>query len=57
MSAEECVDAALAGLDSGEAITFPSVENESLWKTYDTARAALFAATQTGRPASLYQKA
>ncbi|BFT62933.1 SDR family NAD(P)-dependent oxidoreductase [Pseudomonas moorei] len=55
MSAEDCVDAALAGLDKGEAITFPSVEDASLWSTYDTARGALFAATQTGTPASRYR--
>jgi hypothetical protein len=55
MSAEDCVDAALAGLDKGEAITFPSVEDESLWSSYDTARGALFAATQTGTPASRYR--
>lgn len=54
MSAENCVDAALAGLDSGEIITFPSVEDESLWSQYDSARGALFAATQTGKPASRY---
>jgi short-subunit dehydrogenase len=56
MSAEDCVDAALAGLDHGEIITFPSVEDESLWGTYDTARGALFAATQTGTPASRYRR-
>jgi hypothetical protein len=29
MTAENCLDAALAGLDLGEAVTFPSVENAS----------------------------
>jgi len=57
MTTENCVDAALSGLDMGEAITMPSVENDSLWTTYDTARAHLFAATQTGTPASRYRKA
>lgn len=56
MSAEDCVDAALTGLDNGELITWPSVEDEQLWSTYDTARGALFAATQTGTPASRYRK-
>lgn len=56
MSAEDCVDATLAGLDRGEAVTMPSVEDEKLWTTYDTAREALFAASQTGTPASRYRK-
>ncbi|RON57839.1 SDR family NAD(P)-dependent oxidoreductase [Pseudomonas frederiksbergensis] len=55
MSAEDCVDAALAGLDNGEAITWPSVEDETLWNQYATASATLFAATQTGTPASRYR--
>lgn len=55
MSTENCVDAALAGLDNGENITFPSVEDQNLWSEYDSARGALFAATQTGKPASRYR--
>ncbi|MDB5412089.1 MAG: AraC family transcriptional regulator [Rubritepida sp.] len=54
MSAEDMVDAALAGLDQGEAITIPPVEDIALWAAYDAARAALFAATRTGKPASRY---
>jgi uncharacterized protein len=57
MSAEDLVDAALVGLDKGEAVTWPSVADESLWANYDAARSALFAATQTGTPAPRYQKA
>jgi short-subunit dehydrogenase len=55
MTAEDCVDAALAGLDLGEAVTLPSVENAGLFAAYDAARAALAAATQNGKPASRYQ--
>lgn len=55
MSVEDCVDAALRGLDQGELITLPSVENADLLKAYDAARTALFAATQTGKPASRYR--
>lgn len=57
MSAEDMVDAALTGLDNGETVTWPSVADEALWTTYDTARSALFAATQTGTPAPRYLKA
>lgn len=56
MSAEDMVHAALVGLDNGEAVTWPSVADESLWAKYDAARSALFAATQVGKPAPRYQK-
>lgn len=55
MSTENMVDAALAGLDQGEKITWPSVADASLWTTYDAARGKLFAATQTGKPAPRYK--
>jgi short-subunit dehydrogenase len=55
MSAENLVDAALAGLDKGEAITWPTVADASLWDKYDAARSTLFAATQTNKPAARYQ--
>lgn len=51
MSAEHLVDAALAGFDQGESVTWPSMADAGLWERYDTARSALFAATQTGKPA------
>jgi short-subunit dehydrogenase len=57
MSAENLVDAALAGLDQGEAVTLPSVADASLWDKYDAARSTLFAATQVGRPAPRYKVA
>lgn len=55
MSANDCVDAALAGLAQKELITLPSVENKALWEAYDEARKNLFAGTQSGQPASRYQ--
>lgn len=55
MTVENCVDAVLSGLDQGEHITFPSVENYELFKDYDEARLKLFVATQTGQPASRYK--
>jgi len=54
MTAEDCVDAALAGLDRGEAVTLPSVDNPQLWAAFEDARVKLFAASQTGKPASRY---
>lgn len=55
MSVDDLVDAALAGLDSGETTTLPSVEDAELWARYESARDALFASTQTGTPASRYR--
>jgi len=55
MPTEVMVDAALAGLDGGELITWPSVHDVETWGEYDAARAKLFAATQVGEPAPRYQ--
>lgn len=54
MTAEQLVDAALAGFDRGETVTLPSVHDEALWETYDAARLALFGGTQNGQPAPRY---
>lgn len=51
MSVEHLVDAALAGFDQGESLTWPSLADATLWARYDTARSDLFAATQTSTPA------
>lgn len=55
MTTEHMVDAALAGLDQGETITWPSVADASLWDKYDAARSELFANTQAGTPAPRYK--
>jgi len=55
MTAENLVDAALAGLDQGELITIPPLENADLWTEFDAARQQLFANTRSGRPASRYE--
>jgi hypothetical protein len=57
MSMENLVDAALAGFDKGEVITWPSVDDDRLWEAFDAARSKLFAATQTGKPAPRYAAA
>ena len=54
MTAEDCVDAALAGLDLGERVTFPSVEDAQLWKNFEEAAAKLMQGAMSGRPASRY---
>lgn len=54
MTTDDLVDAALAGLDKGETVTLPSVEDASLWEAFDAARIKLFHATQTKKPASRY---
>ncbi|VVS97375.1 SDR family oxidoreductase [Rhizobium sp. EC-SD404] len=54
MDVDTMVDAALAGLDSGETITFPSVGDADLWTKYAAASDTLFAASQTGTPAPRY---
>jgi hypothetical protein len=57
MNAEDCVDAALAGLDLGEQVTFPSVEDPQLWKNFEDAAAQLFQGAMRGKPASRYRAA
>jgi uncharacterized protein len=56
MSVEHLVDAALVGLDLGEKVTLPSVENAAaLLAALDTARKELLSASQTGEVASRYR--
>lgn len=57
MTTENLVDAALAGFDQGEAVTWPSLADATLWEKFDTARSTLFAATQVGQPAPRYNLA
>jgi short-subunit dehydrogenase len=54
MDAEACVDAALAGLDLGEAVTMPSVADDSLLTPFDEARIRLLQSSQSGTPAARY---
>ena len=55
MSTEDTVDAALLGLERKEKITAPSIQDEALIAQYFEAGSALFAAAQTGQPASRYK--
>jgi uncharacterized protein len=55
MSAEELVDTALTGLDQGELVCFPALENTSAWTVFEDARTALVRAlTSSGRPGTRY---
>ena len=55
MSTEDCVDAALTGLEQKEKVTAPSVQDAAVVTKYLDAASALFAASQqTGKPAPRY---
>jgi short-subunit dehydrogenase len=41
MSAEDMVDAALAGLDQGEGVTIPALPDQAEWDAYEAARLAM----------------
>jgi short-subunit dehydrogenase len=55
MSAEELVDAALAGLDQKELITIPSLPNVDDWNSYEAARRALGPNLSRQHPAERYR--
>jgi len=54
MSAEELVDAALAGFDQGELITIPSLPDAKDWEALDAARAKLGPNLSHVHPATRY---
>jgi short-subunit dehydrogenase len=54
MSAEDMVDASLAGFDAGEMVTIPSVETTALVDGLEAARRALFPELSKSVPASRY---
>ncbi len=54
MTAEDCVNASLHGLDMQEPTTLPSVEDVRLLQKYEAAAGALMAASQTGKAAKRY---
>jgi len=57
MSAEDMVDAALAGLDAGEVVTIPALEPAGAWENYNAARLALGPQLSRSKPAARYRKA
>lgn len=54
MSADDLVDAALAGLDQGEVVTIPSLPDRTEWDRFDAARRAMAGRLSASRPAPRY---
>jgi uncharacterized protein len=54
MSAEDMVDAALAGLDQDETVTIPSLPDQAEWDGFDAARRAMSGKISSSVPASRY---
>lgn len=54
MSADDLVDAALAGLDQGELATVPSLPDSADWAAFESARAALGPNLSRNEPAARY---
>jgi short-subunit dehydrogenase len=54
MSPQDAVDAALAGLDQGEIVTLPALENLTAWQAYEDARQALIPIISRTQPAARY---
>ena len=57
MSAEDCVDAALAGLDAGEQVTIPGLHESDLWTRWEADRRALAPKFGNAKPAPRYNVA
>jgi uncharacterized protein len=54
MSADDMVDAALAGLDQGEIVTIPALVDAADWNKYEAARRAMFGRLSSAIPAPRY---
>lgn len=55
MSAEDMVDAALAGFDQGERITIPALPDAGDWEAYEAARQKLMPSLSRSTPAARYR--
>ena len=55
MSAEDMVDASLAGFDLGERITIPSLPDARDWEAYEAARQKLMPSLSLSAPAARYR--
>ena len=54
MSADDMVDAALAGLDQGEIVTIPALPDKAEWDGFDAARRAMSGRLSNAVPAARY---
>jgi short-subunit dehydrogenase len=54
MTAEDMVDAALAGFDQGEFVTIPALPDAGQWESYEAARQALMPNLSRSEPAARY---
>ena len=54
MTADDMVDAALAGLDQGEVVTIPSLADKADWDRYEGARRAMSGKLSSAVPAPRY---
>lgn len=54
MSAEDMVDASLAGLDGGEVVTIPALQNAEDWTAYEADRKAMSGKLSNVNPAPRY---
>lgn len=57
MSANDMVDAALAGLDLGETVTIPSLPDAEAWEAFERARSAMVPGLSRAMPAERYREA
>jgi short-subunit dehydrogenase len=57
MVAPDLVDAALTGLDQGETVTIPALEDKSEWDAYERARLAMAGKLSRRKPATRYNVA
>jgi short-subunit dehydrogenase len=57
MSAEDLVDAALVGLERGEVITIPPLQDGKEWETWEAARKAMSTRLSNAKPGARYAKA
>lgn len=57
MSAEDMVDASLAGLDAGEVVTIPALPDVAEWDAFEAARRAFAPKLSAVKPAARYRTA
>jgi uncharacterized protein len=57
MSAEDLVDAALVGLDKGELVTIPPLQDGDEWTRFEAARRAISQRFGNSAPAPRYRSA